>query len=277
MGSDQTSRRVHLRTGVSLAYIEQGNRSGSSVLLLHAWGESLGSFDPLMPQLTGSPHLVAVDQRGHGLADKPTDGYDLDSLAADVEAFMDAVELRSVVLVGSSSGGYVAQQLVLRAPDRVEGLVLVGSPRSLRGQHPLAAELQRLTDPVDPGWVREFLALFPLCHEVPQWYLDDRVRDATLMPADVWRASFAGLTTSPAPTDIGRITVPTLIIWGDRDGLLTRQDQDALALRIGGSTLVVYEGVGHLVLWEQPGRVAADISAFIRALAANGHPGSLHR
>ena len=275
--SDHTVRRVHLQTGVSLAYVEQGERPGRSVLLLHAWGESLGSFDRLMPLLSGSPHVVALDQRGHGFADKATDGYDLDSLAADIEAFMDAVDLRSAVLVGSSSGGYVAQQLVVRAPDRVEGLVLVGSPRSLRGQQPFAAELASLIDPVDPEWVREFLGVFPLFHEVPDWYLDARVRDAALMPADVWRESIAGLTASPAPTDIGTISVPTLIIWGDHDGLLTLGDQKVLAERIPGSTLLVYEGVGHLVLWEQPAHVAADITAFIRTLDVNGHTGSLHQ
>ncbi len=221
--------------------------------------------------------MVAVDQRGHGFADKVLGGYDLDSLSADVAAFMDAVDLRSAVVVGSSSGGYVAQQLAVRAPDRVEGLVLVGSPRSLRDQHPFTAELTSLTDPVDPDWVREFLAMFPLFHEVPDWYVDDRVRDAALMPADVWRESVAGLTTSPAPTEFATISVPTLIIWGDHDGLLTREDQQMLARRIRGSTLVVYEGVGHLVLWEQPGRVADDMAAFIRTLDAKGHPGSLHQ
>lgn len=277
MRSDHTVRRIHLQTGVSLAYVEHGRRPGRSLLLLHAWGESLGSFDRLIPLLAGSPHVVAFDQRGHGRADKPTHGYDLDSLAADVEGFMDAVDLRSAVLVGSSSGGYVAQQLAVRAPDRVEGLVLVGSPRSLQGQLLFAVELANLTDPVEPDWVREFLTVFPLLNEVPDWYLDDRVRDAALMPAEVWRRSLSGLTSSPAPTDSGTISVPTLIIWGDHDGLLTRESQNALAQRIGGSTLVVYERVGHLVVWEQPTRVAADINAFMRTLDANDHPGSLHQ
>jgi len=86
------------------------------------------------------------------------------------------------------------------------------------------------------------------------------------MPARVWRSSLTGLTTSPTPMDAGEVATPTLILWGDRDGLLTREDQDDLAARIPGSRLFVYEGVGHLVLWEQPGRVAADIVSFLQKL-----------
>jgi rifampin ADP-ribosylating transferase len=56
-----------------------------------------------------------------------------------------------------------------------------------------------------------------------------------------------------------------MIIWGDRDELLPLEDQKTLAAAIPGSRLVVYEDTGHLVLWEQPKRVAADLAAFTAA------------
>jgi pimeloyl-ACP methyl ester carboxylesterase len=138
---------VRLGTGLTVPYVAQGDRSGVPVVLLHAWGESLGSFDRLLPLLPATIHAVAMDQRGHGAADKPADGYTLVDLADDVVAFLDAVGLPSAVLLGSSSGGYLAQQVAVRAPDRVTGLVLVGSPRSLRGRPPFADEVDQLTDP----------------------------------------------------------------------------------------------------------------------------------
>ena len=61
------------------------------------------------------------------------------------------------MLVRSSSGGYVAQQVAVDNPNRVAGLVLVGSPHSLHGRPAFADEVERLTDPVDPTWVRESL------------------------------------------------------------------------------------------------------------------------
>lgn len=257
---------------MTFAFAEHGDRAGPAVLLLHAWVESLRSFDRLTPLLPPSFHVLALDQRGHGGADTPADGYDLDTLAGDVVAFLDAIGMPSVVLAGSSSGGYVAQQVAIRHPDRVSGLVLIGSPRTLQGRPPFADQIEQLADPVDAGWVEEFLAWFPLCRDVPAWYLEDRVREAARIPAVVWQRSLAGLTTSPPPTGTGTITAPTLILWGDRDGLLAREDQVAMAAAIPGSQLLVYKGAGHLVLWEQPERVATDITHFVRRL-----PSTLHR
>jgi rifampin ADP-ribosylating transferase len=88
------------------------------------------------------------------------------------------------------------------------------------------------------------------------------------MPARVWRTSLNGLGTAVPPTETGTITAPTLIIWGERDGLLSRDDQETLAAAIPGSQLIVYPDTGHLVLWEQPEQVANDLTDFVTALSA---------
>ena len=257
---------VRLSTGVSLRYVASGATSGTPVLLLHPWGESLRCFEQLLPLLPATIRAIAMDQRGHGQADKPTDGYTLTDFAEDVEAFMDALDVPAAVLLGSSSGGYVAQQVAISSPARVTGLVLVGSPRSLQGRPPFADELDRLTDPIDREWVEESLTWFPRFHQVPDWYIEDRVSDGVRMPAHVWRDVFTGLITATPPTELATITTPTLIMWGDRDELLKREDQVALSAAIPGSRLVVYEGTGHLVLWEQPERVATDLTAFVESV-----------
>ncbi len=114
---------------------------------------------------------------------------------------------------------------------------------------------------------REPLTWFPRFHEVPPWYIDDRVRDGSRVRAHVWRATFEGLCAADPPTDIGRITCPTLIVWGDRDELLGGEQQEDLMGAIPGSQLVTYERTGHLVLWEQPERVARDLTTFVEGLA----------
>ena len=118
---DLTTDRVALSTGVSLPYLSSGPDSGTPVVLLHAWGESGASFDRLLPLLPPTIRSTAMDQRGHGGADKPRSGYSLAEFADDVAAFMDAVGLTSAGLLGSSSGGYVAQQVAVRHPSRVAG------------------------------------------------------------------------------------------------------------------------------------------------------------
>jgi len=223
---------VSLATGVSLPYVSVGPKTSTPVLLLHAWGESRRSFGRLLSLLPVTIHAIAMDQRGHGDADKPVVGYSLENFAEDIEAFMDAVGASSAVLLGSSSGGYVAQQVAVDCPDRVAGLVLVGSPRSLQRRPSFADEVDQLTDPIDATLVRESLTWFPRFHQVPEWYIDDRVRDGVRVPAHVWRETLDGLINARPPTDTATITARTLIVWGDHDELLTREHQEALAAAI---------------------------------------------
>lgn len=199
MAKQPDVREVPVATGVTLRYLEQGDPAGRAILLLHPWGESLRCFDRLIALLPPSLRVLSLDQRGHGGAEKPVGGYELASFAADVVAFMDAAGLDAAVLVGSSSGGYVAQRVALDSPGRVSGLVLVGSPRSLRARPPFADDVERLTDPVDPVWVRESLTWFPRFHDVPDWYVEDRVRDGLRLPAHVWRDTLTGLPPRRVP------------------------------------------------------------------------------
>ncbi len=257
------ARRADLATGASLSYVVVGDSGTMPVILLHAWGESRRSFDRLLAQLPTGICAVAVDQRGHGDAAEPSGGFSLKDFAGDVLSLMDALGIRRAVLLGSSSGGYVAQQVAVSHPTRVAGLVLVGSPRTLQGRPPFADEVEGLSDPVDVEWVRRSLTWFPTFQPVPDWYVEDRVQDGAGISARVWRETFSGLRLAIPPTESGAITAPTLIVCGERDDLLGREQQVELAGAIKDSRLVTYASTGHLVLWEQPERLAIDVATFL--------------
>lgn len=263
MGQLGHRERVALPTGVTVPVTEQGDPSGPVLVLLHAWAESTRSFDRLVPRFPRWMRVVAFDQRGHGDASRPGDGYRLTDLAGDVVAVLDQLEIPRATLLGSSSGGYVAQQVARLHPLRVSGLVLVGSPHSLRTRPAFADEVERLRDPLDPGWVRSSLTWFPLYARVPEWYLHDRVEDGLRAPAHVWRKTLQGLMEAEPPTLRQRLPGPGLVIWGAHDRMLSRASQEALVRSIRDSSLLVYEDSGHLVLWEQPGRVANDATRFV--------------
>jgi len=258
---------LHLATGISTAVTEHGPPDGSPpVLLLHAWAGSRRSFAAMLPLLARDARAVAVDLRGHGDADKPATGYDLGTLAADVIAVLDALDMPRAVLVGASSGGYIAQQVAVTAPDRVAGLVLAGAPRDLRGRPPFADELAGISDPVDPVWARRFTALFTDLDRLPSWYVTLMVEDSLRLPTAVWLASFDGLNTARPPTELGIVTAPTLVISGERDGLLARDQTAALVDAIPGARWIEYPDTGHLVLEERPDHLAADVAAFVADL-----------
>ena len=257
---------ARLATGVTVPYVEQGRPDGAALVLLHAWGESRHAFSVLMPALDDDLHAFAFDQRGHRDAEKPATGYRLADFADDVIAFLDAVGVPSAVLLGSSSGGYVAQQVALLHPDRVRGIVLVGAPRSLAGRAPFADEVDALVDPIDPQWVEGSLAWFEFLQPVPDEYLADRVEDGVRMPAHVWRDALAGLSAAAPPTEAGVIAVPALVIHGAEDRLLPLIEAERLVAAIPGARLVVYPDAAHLVLWEHPARIADDVATWISGL-----------
>lgn len=228
--------------------------------------ESRHAFAPLLEALPEEQHVLVPDLRGHGAADKPEAGYLLTDLVDDLLGTLDWGGINAAVIVGASSGGYVAQQMAVCAPERVAGLVLSGTPRSLfHRRPPFAEEIEALTDPVDPEWARS-LTEGMAAGRVSQAILKQaRLGDAANVPAVVWRASLAGLTASPPPTEQGPIAAPTLVISGGADELL-RHDAEELAAVIPRSRLVEYEDTGHLVHLEQPQRLATDVMAFLREL-----------
>ena len=262
------ARLAALRHGLELPYVEQGDPDGVPVVLLHAWVDSRRCFDRVMAVLPELVHAFAFDQRGHGDAPKPSDGYALEDFADDVGEFMNAVGLDAAVLAGASSGGYVAQRFAVDNPGRTLGLALVGSPRSLRGPRPPFAELlARLDDPIDASFARK-LSEGMVAHDVPNAVMATLCEENLKAPARVWRDAFEGLLAADPPLDSGRISAPTVIIWGARDTLLPRGDQEVMASEIPGARFVVYPDVGHLPVVEAPERVAADITSLCEAVAA---------
>jgi pimeloyl-ACP methyl ester carboxylesterase len=257
-----------LQDGLELPYVEQGDPGGVPVLLLHAWLDSRRYFGQLLAALPERIHAFAFDQRGHGDASKPADGYRLRDFADDIGAFMDAVGLRAAVLAGASSGGYVAQRFAIDDPDRTLGLALLGSPRSLRGPRPAFADVvATLEDPIDAAFVGE-LNDGMLGREVPEAIMATLCEENLKVPARVWRDAFEGLLAAEPPLDTGPISAPTLIVWGARDALLPRADQEAMAAQIPGARLVIYDDVGHLPVIEAPERAAADLTELCAAVAA---------
>lgn len=258
-------KSVQLQGGPRLEYVEQGDRDGIPVVLLHGYTDSWKSYERVLPYLPSSLRIFAVTQRGHGDSDRPAGGYRAEDFARDVAAFLDAVGVKSAVVVGHSMGARNAMRFAIGYPERTRALVLVGAfvpGRPNPGAQELWETVSKLTDPVDPAFAREFQQS-TLAQPVPPEFLDTVVKETLKLPARIWKAALEGFMAADFAGEMTKITAPTLVVWGAKDSFAPKTDQDAIVSAINGAKLITYAAAGHGVHWEEPERFAKDLAAFI--------------
>lgn len=260
--------RQPLATGVTLHYAARGAEDGLAVILLHGYSDSWYSWNTIMPRLSPSYRVYALDQRGHGESDRPATGYHMSDLAADVVAFMDAKGIDRAVVVGHSMGTFVAQQVAQRAPRRVTGVVLIGGASTLQrmaGVEEFGGYVSGFGDTVPVGFTREF-QVSTIHHPVPDTLLERVIAESDKLPAHVWRELMQGMLATPAVSALRDTTLPVLILRGDHDQVFPDPGtQDELQALFPGAELVVLPETGHAVHWERPAETAAQLERFLGA------------
>jgi pimeloyl-ACP methyl ester carboxylesterase len=275
-----TPKFVHVAAGPRLEYVEQGDRAGIPVILLHGYTDSWRSYERVLPFLPKRFHVFAVSQRGHGNSDRPLDGYRAQDFARDVAGFLDAVHVKSAVVVGHSMGARNAMRFAIDYPQRTRALVLVGA--FMPGRPNAAVQefwdtsVSGLTDPIDPAFARAFQQ-DTLAQRVPREFFDSVVAESLKVPARVWKAALSGFMSADFAADLPKITAPTLLVWGAKDSFAPQADQDALVSAIKGAKVITYPSAGHGVHWEEPERFAADLANFSRRAAGTGGPRAADR
>ena len=270
-----TGRRVHVveaGDGVPVVHLHGNNTSALSHLMLLEHATAIRSY--------------LVDRPGMGLSD-PSDfprGMFRDFAVRFVEDVLNALELESAVLAGASGGGIYATWYALEQPRRVRGLAMLGSTPTLPGAHlPLPIRLMAMpvlgdvmTRAVKPGrrMLLRMMASVGEADTITRYpdLLDSLVaaaRDPVAVAAN--RAEFQALISPfgyrPAnrarPEDLRRLSVPTLMIWGDRDPVVPIQAARAAAQLIPHARLEVLPA-GHVPQLGHPEQVAELLTAFAR-------------
>jgi non-heme chloroperoxidase len=274
-----SSRFVKLETGVDMHYVEKGKGKGHVLIFLHGYTDSWRSFERNLPLVSDRFHVYALDQRGHGDSSKPECCYSQTDFAGDVLAFMDALKIRKATIVGHSMGSFVAHKVAVLEPSRVERLVLIGGAATSAGNEVILGlneAVQALEEPIDPVFVDEFqTSTFWPGNGVPRELIDTAVSESLKVPASVWTQALAGLLAEDHSAELSRITAPTLILWGDQDGIFPFGDQQRLDNLIPDSTLRLYVpetfpesagpgSTGHGLHVEWPERFVDDLESFVR-------------
>jgi len=265
-GSEVQFSSVLVKTGVRLKYAYKGDPSGTPVIMLHGYTDSWFSFSTVLPLMDHKYRVYIIDQRGHGDSDRPMGGYAMQQFAGDVIAFMDAMNIKQATIVGHSMGSFVAQHVASEAPERVSKLVLVGSGTTVRNNtvRELQREIDALKDtaPVPETFARDF-QVGMVFHPLPAEFLQAVVKESMKVPVHVWREVMAEMLAPEADVQLKKIKTPTLILWGDKESIFPRSEQDLLVSSLRNSVLKVYPDTGHSPHWEHPERFAKDIQEFI--------------
>ncbi len=239
----------------ALFYTVNG-RGGPALILIHGAGGNHLHWPAALRRLPGAT-VYAVDLPGHGRS-AGAGRERIEDYAADIVRFMDAVGVPRGVLVGHSMGGAIAQMTALVAPERVAGLVLVGTGARLRVA-PVILE----------GILQDALGTVALITDWawgpeadPAMVARGRQMMARVDPQVVW-GDFAACDRFDIRERVGEITAPTLVITGAEDRMTPPKFGQWLAERIPGARFVLVEGAGHMVMLEKPDQVANAVQEFV--------------
>ena len=260
VGSRQT---VTVPNGQTLSYVAFGAQDGLPLILLHGYTDNSRSWSLLAPHL-GDRRMIAIDLRGHGGSAAPACCYGMDAMADDLAGFMDAMKIEKADLVGHSMGSITAAIFAAQHPERVNRLVLISTALSMpkASDDWLWANVPGLPDQIDPN-SQFMLDWYYNPTPVLADYIDRERAESAATPKQVWMGVLNGLSLVNWSSYAARITSPTLILWGDQDGLFDAASQEAVKAALPAAQYQVYPGFGHNMFWETPQTVADRIVAFL--------------
>lgn len=249
--------------GVKISYRVVGS-GPRTVLAIHGWMVSSSVWDELagLLDLEGL-RLVIPDLRGTGGSDKPAGGYTIERYAQDALALMDELGDRSLVVLGHSMGGTIAQWIAAAAPERVAGLVLLCPvPASGAALPPEAVALFRGASTDEP----KTAILGMACKDLPEAARSRLLSTGASIPAACIAEAFDAWSGASFAERLGAVTARTLIVASEDPFLPPAFLREAIAAKIAGARVAMVHGAGHYVQVERPRETAAVIEGFLAGL-----------
>lgn len=257
-----TKKSMLLPTGIDMHFVERGPATGETILFLHgytdtsrSWLRVLDKLEQIRPDL----RMIAVDLRGHGASTlpespecvgNPGECFSMDDFAADVLAFMDAMGIPRAHIVGHSLGTFIAQEIALTQPERVETMTLVATTATVRGnpvfesfmRDGLVGSFREKLEARGVEWPRDAYTLTPLDVDstLHDWLATNWVTELSADPEYLARiasetsatrlGTWIGVVQAVEHVDNSKrlesLTVPTLVLWPVQDAFFQQADQN---------------------------------------------------
>ncbi len=250
---------------------------GAALLLIQGMGANSTHWgEPFLRELERDFDVIAYDHRGTGLSGPGEGDVTTAALAADALALLDALELQRAHVLGFSMGGMVAQELALSAPQRVRSLVLAGTSPGGTQSKPTSDDIVRTLTFAALSRDHERMLRTGFSFIVSEPYAavaENYARFAAVArenPASIQilLAQQSATVEHDAYGRLRSLKVPTLVIHGTEDQMLSAINGDLIASIVPGARFEALDGVGHLIYWEQPERTAQLVREHAAAHAA---------
>jgi len=278
--ADVSTQRVGAANGIEYAYRDLGVGAVPLVLLQHFRG-NLDNWDPaLVDALAASRRVVAFDNVGVGATTGVTPNT-IEAMAHDAVAFLEAMNLQRVDLLGFSIGSFVAQEIALVRPDFLRRVVLASSaPQGAAGMHGWAPEVIGAVggrEPNPQGYVDVFFAPTETSREAGQ-EAAGRIFGGRTTDRDeptTWQTRQAqydavcawGIPNHSLLERVSAIDLPAFLANGDSDPMILPRYSYLLAGLLPNARLTIYPDSAHGFLFQHHSRFAADVHAFLEESA----------
>lgn len=287
VGSDLAPRFVTVH-GYRRAYLRAGR--GPALLLIHGIGDNSGTWRELIPALARNHTVIAPDLLGHGASDKPRGDYSVAGYACGMRDLLTILGIERVTVVGHSLGGGVAMQFAYQFPARCERLVLVSTGGVGPDLHPL---LRAATAP-GAGQALSLLASPParrvgsvvvnalrLAHTDVGRDADDLMRVFASLEVPTARRAFLRTLRAAVDGQGQAITMldrcylaagmPSLIVWGEHDGVIPVEHARIAHQAMPGSRLEIFPDSGHFPHHADTERFRAVLEDFLTTTSPASH------
>jgi 4,5:9,10-diseco-3-hydroxy-5,9,17-trioxoandrosta-1(10),2-diene-4-oate hydrolase len=267
--------------GQAINTIELGEGEGQPIVFVHGLSGSWPNWLEQLPVFARSHRVLALDLPGFGHSPMPSGEVSMAAYARLLDGLLAARGIDAAVLVGNSMGGFIAAELAIAYPQRVERLVLVsaagistyGTPERMRA----AGALRRLETVLagTTAWAAARSDALTRRPRLREAMLKLVVRYPGRLPAALAAEQVRGAGT-PGFFDalaaildydvrerLAEIACPTLIVWGERDLLISVRDADVFAELIPNARKVIYEDTGHMAMLERPQAFNSLLAGFL--------------
>jgi pimeloyl-ACP methyl ester carboxylesterase len=268
---------LRLQVGeTAFAYRDLGRGTGAPLILLNHWGAVLDNFDPsIIDGLAAKHRIIAIDYKGIG-GSSGIAPVTVDEMTSDTIAFIQAMGFGTVDLLGFSLGGFVAQDLALKAPGLVRRIILAGTgPAGGKGIQNVGSVswpliLKGLLTFRDPKTYLFFTSTANGRRAAKAFLGRLGERKAARDKGPTPRAFLRQLKAikawgRQAPQDLSRLSIPVLIANGDNDIMVPTENSADMARRIPDARLVIYPDAGHGGIFQHHADFVSKALSFLAA------------